>query len=148
MFYRVVIDTNILVSSIISPNGRPAMIMTLIFEGKLILISSDAIIDEARRVFFYPHIQKILNNKTQGKVDIDRYFSQFIDDLMNVATIVKGDTELHVIEDDPSDDMFLVCAKEGETDIIISGDKHLLNLNIFEDIPIITVAEFFDDYLE
>ncbi len=60
----------------------------------------------------------------------------------NIAAIVEGTTQINVIEDDPSDNMFLVCAREGSADLIISGDKHLLVLGSFEEIPILTVGEF------
>ncbi len=42
---------------------------------------------------------------------------------------------------DPNDLAVLACAVSAEADVIITGDKDLLALNPFEDIPIITVTD-------
>jgi putative PIN family toxin of toxin-antitoxin system len=43
---------------------------------------------------------------------------------------------------DPKDNRFLEAALEGKADIIVSGDADLLELQEFEAIPILSVAEF------
>ena len=50
---HVVIDTNVLVSSILTPKGNPAQIMTLISFKELQLFYSSEIIDEYSRVLAY-----------------------------------------------------------------------------------------------
>ena len=71
---------------------------------------------------------------------------QDIESLINLiereAIILSDSIKIKVINDDPDDNKFLACALEAEADYIISGDKHLLNLHYFKDIPIITVREF------
>ena len=42
---------------------------------------------------------------------------------------------------DPKDLAVLACAVSAEVDVIITGDKDLLALNPFKNIPIITVDE-------
>ena len=44
---------------------------------------------------------------------------------------------------DPTDDRVLECAVAAQADSIVSGDKHLLNLERFDKIPILTPADFF-----
>lgn len=56
---RIVIDTNLLVSAILTPGGNPAKILKLVLEGKLNLIISQAILEEARQVFNYPKLVKL-----------------------------------------------------------------------------------------
>ncbi|HEV8582491.1 MAG TPA: PIN domain-containing protein [Thermoanaerobaculia bacterium] len=46
-----------------------------------------------------------------------------------------------VIEQDPDDDAVLACAVAARAEVIISGDRHLLNLGRFQAIQIITAAE-------
>lgn len=43
---------------------------------------------------------------------------------------------------DPKDEMFLACALEGQADLILSGDHHLLELGSWQNIPIITTRQF------
>jgi uncharacterized protein len=49
---------------------------------------------------------------------------------------------LEVIKNDPSDNKFLVCAVEGQVDFIVSGDRHLTDIKLFQDIQIINPVEF------
>lgn len=43
---------------------------------------------------------------------------------------------------DPKDDKFLELAVNGRADLIVTGDRDLLDLNPFRDIPIIAPAEY------
>jgi predicted nucleic acid-binding protein len=53
---------------------------------------------------------------------------------------------LRVIEADPEDDTIIIAAIEGKADCIISGDRHLKNLGTYQNIPILSPAEFVDQY--
>ena len=47
---------------------------------------------------------------------------------------------------DPKDDKYLELAITCKASCIITGDKDLLILNPFEDIPIITASEFYKNF--
>ena len=47
----------------------------------------------------------------------------------------------------PDDDKFLAAAISGEAEIIISGDKHLPDVNGYSGIENLRPAEFIDQYL-
>ena len=49
-----------------------------------------------------------------------------------------------VIVDDPDDDRVLECAVAGGADYIVSGDRHLLKLGVYEGVAILTVRQFMD----
>ena len=49
-----------------------------------------------------------------------------------------------VVKADPYDNMILECAVEARVDYVVSGDSHLLKLERFEDIPILSPAQFLD----
>jgi predicted nucleic acid-binding protein len=55
---------------------------------------------------------------------------------------VASQNLVQVIAADPSDNKFLAAAKEAGADCIVSGDKHLLSLRKFEDIPILNSRQF------
>jgi predicted nucleic acid-binding protein len=42
---------------------------------------------------------------------------------------------------DPDDDAVIACAVAAQADVIVSGDKHLLDLQQYQNIPILTAAE-------
>jgi predicted nucleic acid-binding protein len=48
---------------------------------------------------------------------------------------------------DPDDDKFIACAIAGKTNIIISGDGHLLKVDGFRNIRVYKPREFVDKYL-
>ncbi len=76
----------------------------------------------------------------------DRYRDQpawdiFLGELIELATWCE-DIAIDPTSRDPDDDKFLALAMIGEADAVITGDKDLLVLGIFEGIPIVTPAEF------
>jgi putative PIN family toxin of toxin-antitoxin system len=56
---RVVIDTSVLVSAVISPTGPNAQIFELIADGKLLPDLTDAVLDEYYKVFEYKHLEHL-----------------------------------------------------------------------------------------
>ena len=135
---RIVIDTNILVSAILTPKGNPAKILKLVLEGKLNLIISPAILEETQQVLRYPRLVKLMiKNKITKKEVYD-----FLGKMSKVAVITPDKLEIDAIPDDPSDNEILSCGLEGEADYIISGDHHLTDLKIFQGIKIVNPATF------
>ena len=93
-------------------------------------IVSPNIIDELRR---------ILKNKLGFEPD---QIESFINILSGHSETVVPRHALRVIKNDPSDDRILECAVEGQANLIVSGDRHLLSLKTFRGISILTVREF------
>jgi len=135
---RIVIDTNILVSAILTPEGNPAKILKLALQGKLNLIISPAILEEIRQVLRYPKLVKLMK---KNMITLEEIYT-FLDKMSKIAVITPGKLDIKAIPDDPSDDMVLSCAVEGEADFIISGDHHLTDLRIFQGIKIVDPAAF------
>lgn len=72
---------------------------------------------------------------------------QIIAEMRSFATIVKPKQKLNVVKDDPADDKFLECAQEAGAEYIISADPHLLNVEQYADIQILSPSEFLIDHL-
>jgi hypothetical protein len=64
--------------------------------------------------------------------------------LLDKAEFVIPIEEIKEVNDDASDNKFLEAAITGKAILIVSGDKHLLELKSFRDIPIITAREFIE----
>ncbi len=135
---RIVLDTNLLVSAILTPQGTPAFILEHALKGTFTLIVSHGIIKEIRRVFQYPKLIKLLKRNKITSQEIDG----FIEKMLKVAVITPGQVRIREIQDDPPDNRFLECAVEGQADFIISGDHHLKNLEVFQGIRIVDPATF------
>ena len=63
------------------------------------------------------------------------------------ATVLDAPGIPERVCDDPSDDKFLACALAGSAKIIISGDKHLLNVSGYRGIDIIKPRVFLETHI-
>lgn len=128
---RAVLDANVLTSALIRPQGPPGQIMALLLKEQAFeLIVSDAILAELRGCLTYPRVRKYLT-ATDAELDL------WVTGLGVVADVVTGERVLSVVEADPDDDKYLAAAIEGRADYVVSGDKHLLDIRVYEEIRII-----------
>jgi putative PIN family toxin of toxin-antitoxin system len=137
MNYRIGVDTNVIVSAIINPKGKPAALLDGVVGGELLLVVSDAILEEVQHVFSYTKIKKLLNK--QGVTQ--REINMLLQTLSDISFFVPGKLELNIVESDPEDNKFIACAVEGNADFLISGDHHLIELNNYENIQILTPTD-------
>lgn len=132
---RVVLDTNVVISGILIPNGPPGMIVDFWAKGKLTVVISQSLLEEYLEVLLRPRFNKAGTiNERQGILE------QFLD--LENTVLVSPDFQLNVIENDPDDNRVLECALEGGVQYIVSGDEHLLALKEFQGIIIVSPAEF------
>lgn len=134
---RIVLDCNIFVSALIVSGSGPARILDLVRERKIELLVSPPILAEIARVMRYPKLQKRHRLSPQQLDDLIANYAGF-------ATVTPGKRRVKAVQKDPSDNMYLECALEGEADLIVSGDGHLLDLETFRGIPIVSPAAFLE----
>ncbi len=132
---RVVLDTNILVSRFLVPNGNSARIIKQWEAGAFELLVSAEILSECREVLGYKRIRK----KYQLA---DEEVERFITSLREQATVVEPTVALNTVTADPDDNRILECAQAGDADYLVSGDAYLLNLGQYKDIQILSPAVF------
>lgn len=132
---RVCLDTNILISGLISSKGAPHEILSALRKREFLLISSLEIIDEIKRVLNYPSIKKNYNLTPDQIKRLTKLVRKY-------SYKCRSASNLKVIKDDPDDNKFLHVAIQGKADFIVFGDKHLLDLRTFQGIPIITARQF------
>ena len=76
---------------------------------------------------------------------------EFVEDLiaylMRKAGLVTPSQGLAVVRQDPSDDKFLEAALEAGAECLVTGDPHLLRLQEFRGLRIVTVRVFLEDIL-
>ena len=135
---RVVLDTNVFVSSLLSTQGMSALVVNGWREGRYLLITSPTIIAEIVEVLESPRIS--------GKYVIRPEDIEQLVELLKTDTIVVPGRAVvaGAVPQDPRDEMFLACAVDAYADYIVSGDKHLLDLHTYKNIPILTVKQFAD----
>ena len=128
---RAVLDTNILISAVIS-DGIPARLVASARRGGFVAVCSPYIIDEMRRVM-------------TGKLGFD---AEEVDRI--ALAIARGSQMVSVFEasdrwcDDPADDAIIETALRGEADYIVTGDRQLLEVCVegHGAVAIVTAGEF------
>lgn len=132
---RVVVATNVVVSRYISPRGVPARVLQLWRSQRFDLIVSSEIIDEYDRVL---HDDKVCSFHQMDDVEIARVIADF----KELAVLITPTEHFSVVVNDPKDDKFIDCAVAGNAHILVSGDKHLLNLGSYHQIRILSPSAF------
>lgn len=124
---RIVVDTNVVVSALLF-GGSPGKLIAQWKKGTIQPLVSQPIIDEYLRVLAYRKFRL-------SEPELNFLLYQEILPFFEIVTIEASPRPV-IIHNDPSDDMFLHCAKAGEASIIVSGDRHLLDLKSYEQIRI------------
>lgn len=128
---RVVLDTNIIVSSALG--GALVFIFEKWDDEKFTVVVTTEILREYIDVLNRPKFKL-----PQSTIDrITRFIYEF-------SEFVVPEERIQYIYADPKDDKFLEAAIAGKVDFIVSGDQHLLSLNEFRGIPILNGREFMD----
>lgn len=131
---RAVLDTNVLISSVIA-TGVPHKIVVEGFSSEYQIVVSVATLTEFRDTLLkYPEKFHMDEEDVQQEVETIRYFAEFVD----------PDEEITAVDADPDDDKFLEAAVAGNVDYVVSGDRHLLDLNSFRGIDIVEPRAFYE----
>jgi len=130
---RAVFDTNVLISAFVFPGGAPESAYRAALTGKISLVTSPALLAELGRV---------LTDKFGWE---DRMVEAAISQVSRIGTVVRPRSDLSVIDQDPDDDRVLEAARDGSANVIVSGDRHLLRLGVWQDIRIVRVAEVLEE---
>jgi len=109
---RVVLDSNVLFSALISPYSPPHRIFQAWQDGRFELITCREQIEEIRRASRYPKLQRILQGHRAGTL-INRLY------LCNLVDKMPRDMQTH----DPDDAFLLALSQAGRADLLVTGDK-------------------------
>lgn len=132
---RLVLDTNTLVSALLSPRGPPRRLL-----------------DDARAQVFELSSSPVLLAELLDVVSREKFAGRFaqagltplgiVGEIRRLSTMAVPTSVPRVVANDADDDHVLACALVGNADLIVSGDKDLLELGgMYQGIRIVTPAE-------
>lgn len=128
---RVVVDTNVLISALLT-DGKPRRLVALLIDtGQL--VSSAQMLAELADVASREKI-----GVRQSRV------ASFLSILSRGAIQASVKRAKRIVVEDPTDDIVLSTALEGNASYIVSGDKHLLSLKRFRGVRLVTVDEMLE----
>lgn len=135
---RVVLDTSVIVSGLISPLGSPAQVIALWLEGKFTLLYTKEMMAE---------LEDVLNRawlKEQLSATPDQ-IPNFLESIRGLGEPVLGYANVEGLVRDPYDEMFLACAFLGKADFLVSLDNDLLSLTSFRGTKILRPGPFINE---
>ena len=127
---RVVVDTNVFVSAILTPTGPPAQILDLILTRQITLLLSPSILTEYQEVLKRKKIG-LKNEKVEDFLEFVRAYAENISDVTPKISLP-----------DPEDLPFLACALEGKADFLITGNKKDFPDSICRPVKVVSPAAF------
>jgi putative PIN family toxin of toxin-antitoxin system len=131
---RVVVDTNVALSGLLW-HGPPNQILKWAREGILEVLACEETIAELKRALKYKRFSNRLSTLQTTPAEVLAYY-------MNLVLFVPTPPSIpEQIIEDPFDNLFLALASEKRARLIISGDRHLLELEEYDHIQIITPSE-------
>ena len=126
--WRVVLDTNVLISAY-QFGGKPGAILELAHHGKMTSLTSVPLRDELVRVLTYKFFATPIS------------IGEACARLWEVSEWIEPKIRLDLCPDE-SDNRVLECALEGNAGFIVTGDRHLLNLQPIEGLMILSPDAF------
>lgn len=127
---RAVLDTNILVSALLSPGGKAALIVQAIEAGLIEIVLTDDIEQEYVAVL------------TRPKFDFPlALISSLLDILRRHGEVVQPDHSA-ATSPDADDTKFLQCALAGRADALVTGNKRDFPAATYGPTAILSITEF------
>ena len=129
---NAVLDTNIFVSSVFWEKGNPHKIVEKAIEGEFDVFISEEIIEELEEI-----LRRDFNES-------DDFIKEQVRLIKEYAEVVEIKERVVIVKEDFKDNKIIECAISASADFIISGDNHLLRINEYRGIKIISPREFID----
>jgi putative PIN family toxin of toxin-antitoxin system len=130
-FDRVVVDTNVFVSSILLPGSVPSRAVDKALDGSILLFSEHTM-DELKEVLFRSKIDRYASRKERALL------------LAQLGSVAEFVPIIQLVREcrDPKDDKFLEVALNGRADVIVTGDVDLLRMHPWQDVAICSPSEY------
>ena len=135
MTVRVVIDTNVLISYSLTPNGIAGKVSDYFIEHGLLLFSTETFAELETRLW-RPKFDKYITLEQRKRIlhDID---------MIALWTEIAGKT---CYSRDPDDDKFIETAIAGQAHFLISGNSDLLDLGTIKDVPVLSPYQCWEKF--
>jgi len=115
--------------------GPPASIIKAAEDDRILITVSEEIVEEISQTLSYHRFRAIYEESGISREEL-------VGTVLRIGKTVEVETKLNVIREDPSDNKFLECAVDGDADYVVSGDEHLLRMEYYQKIRILSVRQF------
>lgn len=130
---RAVLDSNVIISALLSPQGAPARVLLAWYEGRFELVASRMLLGELKRALSYPKLARRIPSDEATAV---------LTWLKRDATIVSDPDEEPPVRSRDAGDDYLLALAERERAALVSGDRDVLALS--GEVPVFSPNSFLD----
>lgn len=130
---RLVLDTNTVVSALLW-RGTPHNLVNAVRARPAALFTSPILLAELEDVLTR---KKLAATVVASGISPDQLMQRY----RRIVTVIQPAPIPPTVLTDPDDDHVLACALAAKADLIVSGDRDLLTLKSFREIPIVTATE-------
>lgn len=131
--FRVVIDTNVVISAFLKRESFPRRALDVVLTDHIFLASSNTILELIHRLL-HARFDRYVSRET--RIDFLRLLPTFAFEISTTTTLA--------VCRDPKDNKFLELAVDGQANSIITGDADLLTLHPFRGVDILTPRAFLE----
>src|ERR1700726_1562212 len=110
---RLILDTNILVSALVTPSGVSERIYRAWRAGRFQLLTCAEQFDEFRRVTRYPRVRSYIRPAEAGTL---------LNEIRRLANVIENLPTLEAVSD-ASDNFLLGLVLAGRADYLVTGDR-------------------------
>lgn len=132
---KVVLDTNVLLSAIRSPNGPPAAVLRALLTERVAICFDERITSEYRNVL------------TRGKFTFDSEPVEKVASFLEAAGSPTLAAPLPIVLPDPWDQMFIEVAVAGQADFLVTGNLKHFPKSARVGVRVVSPREFLDAIL-
>lgn len=136
---RVIIDTNVFVSGLISESGNPAKIIDAVLRGILVPVMSTETFAELEAVLKRPRLQPYFQGAGMAP-------SHLLEQLQKLAQFVTPKTSHTPLRDEKDRPFLELAATHPAPDFIVTGDKDF-EQDRYEGVPVISTTLFVEAIL-
>jgi len=132
---KIILDTNVLIDAMSDDFSYTWKIIELILKGELSAFASDKILKEYHLIIE----RNVVREKDKQR--LENFLAQ-----IEIVEVYQNKKYGNLIPDDPEDEKFLLAGEVAQVDFIISSDAHLLRLEKYKKIKILTPKDFWFFY--
>ncbi|MGH8924617.1 MAG: putative toxin-antitoxin system toxin component, PIN family [Acidimicrobiia bacterium] len=128
---RAVLDPNVIISALLSPEGTPAAVLRGCLQGDFEAIVSPLLLAELERALAYPKLRRRVTSEEAHEV---------VELLATIARVIDDPNDAPPVRtSDPCDD-YLIALAAASSAVLVSGDEHLLALS--GKLPVFKASDF------
>jgi putative PIN family toxin of toxin-antitoxin system len=139
---RLLVDNNVFVSALINPNGKPAMVVDAVLDGRVSLVTSIDQIERLADVFARPKFLRWFSAEQSAEL---------LRSILHIAEVVEPRRDV-TASPDPEDNLILGAALAGAADYLVTGDKddllQLLQIETTKIVPVSAALRLLSEFAE